>query len=120
MKRYADLFKALSDETRLRIIILLCEGELCVCQIEWALGLPQAKVSRHLTVLRHAGLVKAKREGLWAYYSLEKQGGGFEKSLIEAFKSHLCGEAGFREDLVKMRKCVARPQELTARDARKL
>ena len=63
------LFKALSDETRLRIFLLLGRGELCVCQIQVALAMSQAKVSRHLTVLRHAGLVTARREGLWMYYS---------------------------------------------------
>ncbi len=66
---YTILFKALSDETRLRIYLLLGRGELCVCQIQVALAMSQAKVSRHLTVLRHAGLVTSRREGLWMYYS---------------------------------------------------
>ena len=65
---YTTLFKALSDETRLRIFLLLKE-ELCVCQIQVALAMSQTKVSRHLTVLRNAGLVTARRDGLWMYYS---------------------------------------------------
>ncbi|HOT02747.1 MAG TPA: metalloregulator ArsR/SmtB family transcription factor [Methanolinea sp.] len=65
---YTALFKALSDETRLRIYLLL-KRELCVCQIQVALGMSQTKISRHLTVLRNAGLVTARREGLWMYYS---------------------------------------------------
>ncbi|HNQ30775.1 MAG: DNA-binding transcriptional repressor ArsR [Euryarchaeota archaeon ADurb.BinA087] len=69
---YATIFKALSDETRLRIYLLLGNGELCVCQIQVALALPQTKISRHLTVLRNAGLVTARREGLWMYYQRAK------------------------------------------------
>lgn len=65
---YTTLFKSLSDETRLRIFLLL-KDELCVCQIQVALAMSQTKISRHLTVLRTAGLVTARREGLWMYYS---------------------------------------------------
>lgn len=72
MKEELNLFKALSDETRLRIMALLIERELCVCQLEWALELSQAKVSRHLTVLKNAGLVQDRRKGLWIFYSLCK------------------------------------------------
>lgn len=68
LSTYASIFKALSDDTRLRIYILLGGGELCVCQIQVALAMSQTKVSRHLTVLRNAGLVEARREGLWMYY----------------------------------------------------
>ncbi len=69
---YATIFKALSDETRLRISLLLGDGELCVCQIQVALALSQTKISRHLTVLRNARLVTARREGLWMYYQRAK------------------------------------------------
>lgn len=69
LQTYTTIFKALSDETRLRIYLLLGKGEICVCQIQVALGISQTKVSRHLTVLRHAGLVNARREGQWMYYS---------------------------------------------------
>lgn len=65
----ANVFRALSDETRLGIYLLLGDGELCVCQIQVALALSQTKVSRHLSVLRHAGLVHARRDGQWMYYS---------------------------------------------------
>lgn len=68
LSRYTTIFKALSDETRLRIYLLLGRGELCVCHIQAILGTTQTKVSRHLAVLRNAGLVTARREGLWMYY----------------------------------------------------
>jgi len=67
------LFKALGDETRLRIVALLCHGELCVCHLQEALGLSQPAVSRHLAVLRAAGVVADRRERKWVYYRLLRQ-----------------------------------------------
>jgi len=63
-------FKALADATRLRILGLLLTGEVCVCHIHESLKIPQPKASRHLAYLRKAGLVEARREGLWMYYRL--------------------------------------------------
>ena len=65
-----ELFKALADATRLRILRLLMAGEVCVCDIHDTLKIPQAKASRHLAYLRRAGLVTTRREGLWVHYSL--------------------------------------------------
>ena len=67
------LFKALSDRTRLRILALLAKGEVCVCEIHDALGIPQPTASRHLAYLRRAGLVTDRRKGLWVYYGLSEQ-----------------------------------------------
>lgn len=64
------LFKALADETRLRILGLLAAGEVCVCDIHGALGVPQPTASRHLAYLRRSGLVAARREGQWMHYSI--------------------------------------------------
>ena len=64
------MFKALSDKTRLRILGLLVDGELCVCRLHESLELPQPAVSRHLASLRRAGLVESRKEGLWVYYRL--------------------------------------------------
>lgn len=66
-----QLFRALADDTRLRILGLLAAGEVCVCHIHGALDLPQPLVSRHLAYLRKSGLAEARREGLWMYYSLQ-------------------------------------------------
>lgn len=68
LRRSASFFNALADETRLRILSLLTAGELCVCDIMGVLREPQSKVSRHLAYLRRAGLVEARRKGLWMYY----------------------------------------------------
>ncbi len=67
------LFKALGDETRLRIVALLSHDELCVCHIEEALGVSQPNVSRHLGILRASGVVEDRREGNWVYYRVRGQ-----------------------------------------------
>jgi ArsR family transcriptional regulator len=66
----AALFKAASEPIRLRILALLAHGELCVCHLHALLDAPQPTVSRHLAILRHAGLVSARRDGSWVHYSL--------------------------------------------------
>jgi ArsR family transcriptional regulator, arsenate/arsenite/antimonite-responsive transcriptional repressor len=72
MEKLLDVLKALSDETRLRILNLLYERELCVCDIMETLQIPQAKASRHLIYLKNAGLVKDRKYAQWAYYSISK------------------------------------------------
>src|SRR5438874_11522168 len=67
------LFKALGDDTRLRIVALLSHGELCVCHVQDALGLSQPNASRQLAVLRNAGVAESRRDGTWTYYRLAKQ-----------------------------------------------
>jgi ArsR family transcriptional regulator, arsenate/arsenite/antimonite-responsive transcriptional repressor len=66
----AKVFRALADETRLRILALLRDGEVCVCHIHGGLRLPQPTVSRHLAYLRKTGLVECRRQGVWMYYRL--------------------------------------------------
>jgi ArsR family transcriptional regulator len=73
VRSFSRLFKALGDETRLRIVALLSHGELCVCHLEEALGLAQPNVSRHLGLLRMAGVVDHRRHGSWIYYRLAPQ-----------------------------------------------
>ena len=72
MGTMVDILKALSDETRLRIINLLYERELCVCEIMETLEISQAKASRHLIYLKNAGLVKDRKQAQWAHYSFRK------------------------------------------------
>lgn len=66
----AQLFKALGDEIRLKILALLGNGELCVCDIMEVLDLPQSTVSRHLAYLKHSLWVVGRRNGKWMYYRL--------------------------------------------------
>jgi DNA-binding transcriptional ArsR family regulator len=66
-----SIFNALAHDTRLRCVVLLLEhGELCVCELTHALGVSQPHVSRHLAQLRRAGVVSARRDGLWIHYQL--------------------------------------------------
>ena len=66
------VFKALADKTRLRILALLGNNEVCVCHMHDSLGLPQPTVSRHLAYLRRSGLVEARRDGVWMHYQVSK------------------------------------------------
>jgi ArsR family transcriptional regulator len=66
------LFKALGDKTRLRILALLGNNEVCVCHLHDSLGLPQPTVSRHLAYLRKSGLVAARRDGVWMHYQVSR------------------------------------------------
>jgi ArsR family transcriptional regulator len=66
------LFKALADKTRLRILALLGNNEVCVCHIHDSLGLPQPTVSRHLAYLRKSGLVAVRRDGVWMHYQVSR------------------------------------------------
>lgn len=117
MKEELKLFKALSDETRLRIMVLLSEKELCVCQLEWALRLNQAKVSRHLTVLKNAGLLQDRREGLWVFYSLTEPKNELKKIIHKYLKEYFIKKYGlFKRDFSNLKKCIAQPLEkLTTR-----
>jgi ArsR family transcriptional regulator, arsenate/arsenite/antimonite-responsive transcriptional repressor len=72
MDELVTIFKALSDETRLRVIKLLEEGELCVCDITAALDMSQPKVSFHLGTLKDAELIKDRKQGKWIHYSLNE------------------------------------------------
>jgi ArsR family transcriptional regulator len=67
-----NLFKALADKTRLRILGLLGNNEVCVCHLHDSLGLPQPTVSRHLAYLRKSGLVAARRDGVWMHYRVSR------------------------------------------------
>ncbi len=71
MKDLVTIFRALSDETRLRILKLLEHGELCVCDIVAAFDMIQPKVSFHLATLKAAGLVRDRREGKWMHYRID-------------------------------------------------
>lgn len=70
MEAAALLFRALADPNRLRLLRVLSQGELCVCDLQGVLRIPQARASRHLGHLRRAGLVRVRERGFWAYYSL--------------------------------------------------
>lgn len=92
MKTTTDQLKALGDETRLRILALLAERELCVCEILAVLELPQSTVSRHLAILRRAGWVLDRRQGSWMYYRLV-EGDDFHRPLLATLLQRLAATA---------------------------
>ena len=73
MQDVMDSLKALGDENRVRILLSLQDGELCVCQIIELLGLAASTVSKHLSILRSARLVESRKDGRWMYYQLSKK-----------------------------------------------
>lgn len=72
MDNILPVFKALSDETRLRILTLLRNGELCVCDITETLEMTQPNISFHLSMLKEAGIIKVRKNGRWIHYSLDE------------------------------------------------
>lgn len=103
------IFKALAHDVRLRIMSLLSQRRLCVCHLEAALALSQVAVSRHLGVLRAAGLVESQREGLWVHYRLAKPQSELERVLFAWLRSRARADERLREDLKRMRECVQMP-----------
>lgn len=83
MCKSVQLFKALAEETRLRILNLLVQGELCVCDIMKILKIGQSKASRHLVYLRNAGLVTDRRQCAWKYYSMAPPDGVLHQRVVE-------------------------------------
>ena len=72
LDRTARWFHALSEPTRLEIVVLLSHGERCVCELQDALAAAQSRLSFHLAVLKEAGIVTDRREGRWVYYTLDR------------------------------------------------
>lgn len=103
----AAIFAALADVTRLRILNLLGEGELCVCDLMAVLREPQSKVSRHLSYLRRAGLVSGRKEGLWMHYRLARPDRALTAEVLRALK-RLRSETVYRDDLSCLRRSRGR------------
>src|SRR4030067_1957635 len=74
MENLTKVMKALSDETRLRILNVLLERECCVCEVMQALDISQTGASRNLSILHDSGLLKLRKEGVWALYSIDREG----------------------------------------------
>ncbi len=103
MKNEAQIFKALADETRLRILAQLLGGELCVCEIIAALELPQSTVSRHLAYLLNNGWVSDRRQGVWMYYRLNRGADSLIRDLIPLLEKHIASSSEHSIALEKLR-----------------
>ncbi|KJS68469.1 MAG: hypothetical protein JL50_05705 [Peptococcaceae bacterium BICA1-7] len=107
LKNVENIFRALADQSRLRIARLLyVGGEATVCELTDALCLPQYSVSRNLSILRHAGIVGEKREGAWRYYSISAKPDTFSEKLLLLIKTDLL-EQQYEKDLALLKKRLA-------------
>ena len=97
------MFRAFSDRTRLRILNLLRQGELCVCDLVETIGVPQPKVSRHLAYLRKARLVQARKQGLWSYYRLAPAGDLFHQKLLDCLACCFAAVPELGRDVKRLR-----------------
>lgn len=104
MKELIQIFKALSDETRLRILNLLLERECCVCEVMQALEISQTRASRNLSILEGAGLVRSRRDGLWVVHYLNEEMKEYALELVELVKKALQDEELLARDRERLKK----------------
>jgi len=103
MEKLMNLFKVLSDETRLRILVLLYHKKLCVCQIQGILEEPQPKISKHLGKLRDMGFVKDERQEQFIYYYIDKDN-ELLKEILEKIILNSENYATVQKDLENLQK----------------
>lgn len=104
------IFKALGQETRLKIVYLLKEQELCVCELESILGLSQPAISQHLRILKEAKLVTEKRMGQWVFYSLNpKVIEGKLASFLQGVEPHANFPPILNKEAKKLRQLLRHP-----------
>ncbi len=106
-----QIYHCLCDETRLRILCLLCDGELCVCHLQEVLGEPQVKISKHLAYLRAHGLVAARRKANWMIYSLPSTPSRELSANLACLQDCSREQAVFRRDAECLRKLKDRFKE---------
>ena len=104
MRDIVKAMKALSDETRLRILNLLLERECCVCEVMQALDISQTRASRNLSALYDAGFLKLRKDGLWSLYSIDKEGmKPYYADLVEAVRKGLEGNELVAQDRERLK-----------------
>ena len=106
------LFRALSDPTRLRLINLMAEREVCVCYFTEVIGAPQPKISRHLAYLRKAGIVAARREGKWMHYRLGAPASSHAAAIMKTVCEALQQDRDFQSDLQRLDRACFGPRNL--------
>ncbi len=104
MRDIVKAMSALSDETRLRILNLLLDKELCVCEIERTLGISQTRASRNLGLLYDAGFLKLRKDGLWSLYSLDRDGmAEYSVHLVQAVRQALKSNKTALDDMGRLK-----------------
>jgi ArsR family transcriptional regulator len=107
MKTVTQLFWLLSDETRLRLLMLLSREELCVCQLMGVLGISQPLVSRNLSLLWDAGLLDERRQGKLAFYTVKKELPGAAGQVLAVLNKQLKDDPTLAKDLRSLKDCQA-------------
>jgi ArsR family transcriptional regulator len=105
-----DLFAALSDRTRLRLLNLMADGEVCVCFFIEVLDQPQPTISRHLAYLRKAGLVADRREGRWIHYRVVLPADPAVRQAFEAALQAIRSEASMQRDRKRLQSACCSPR----------
>jgi len=100
----AFLFKALADQTRLRLINLIGDDEVCVCFFVEVLKINQPKISRHLAYLRRAGVVSGRREGKWIHYRLVEPPDAHAANIFHEVRAALANDALLKSDRARLQK----------------
>jgi ArsR family transcriptional regulator len=108
----ARLFRALADPTRLRLINLMAEGEICVCYFVEVLGAAQPKISRHLAYLRRAGIVAARREGKWMHYRLAVPGDSHAAAILRTTLDASRQDKELQKDFQRLNRACCGPNSL--------
>jgi ArsR family transcriptional regulator, arsenate/arsenite/antimonite-responsive transcriptional repressor len=103
-------FRALADRTRLRLINLLADDEVCVCFFVAVLGVNQPKISRHLAYLRRAGVVSARRDGKWMHYRLVEPTDPHAARIFGELRAWLREDAEMQRDRQRLVKVCCAPQ----------
>ena len=105
-----EVFKLFADSTRLRCLLLLqSQGELCVCELIYAIEESQPKISRHLAHLRNSGLVVDRKEGLWVHYRLNPDLPVWVEAVLAETLTAVSSEQPYGSDLVKLSAMPNRP-----------
>jgi ArsR family transcriptional regulator len=105
MQELLNVFKALSDETRLKMLKIMGKGEICVCDLVSVLNVSQPKISFHLNVLREAGLIKDRRQGKWIHYSINDSD-MFKRFLMLSVLERISDEE-MNKDFIRLKKVLA-------------
>jgi ArsR family transcriptional regulator len=105
------LFRALADPTRLRLLNLIADREICVCYFVEILGISQPKISRHLAYLRRAGIAAARRQGRWIHYRLVVPQDVAASSILRETLAHLRERQDLQQDLAKLESACCKPSE---------
>jgi DNA-binding transcriptional ArsR family regulator len=112
MLEILNITKALSDENRVRALMMLKGGELCVCQIIEMLGLAPSTVSKHMSILRQANLVESRKQGRWMYYSLADNYAPVQiKQAIDWVISNAANDLKIQQDKKKLHKLLTIDKE---------